>query len=1327
MPIFGAYETLEELHVDPRRAVYRARLGFDGPPRFVVKVCIPPPPTEADDPDEPSWAVQHFLDCARAQQNVTRRGGRHWAPVHDLGQAGDVGYVVVDFIPKSLASFTGESAKSIIASELYDAVNGIIRGLVELREITGRAHGNLKLTNVLLPDGPGTLKLTDPGLIHQARKEGEIGDLQTLGRIIFELVMGRAPGEIESTTDGPAWQRLGKSAQAWREFCDGLLHRQVGGRAPSLLLAGVALESLKPVNRAKPLRQRRSRPVGRRAKQLLAAAAIGTLLVGGTLATLFAVRLSDQARLDAETRQWLDPLRQAAADPVMRQRFEADPALRKVLVDLQSPALLDAGRTTVDSPPWKSFNVARSRRGLAALDQVKSDLSPAHWNRLAWAQQLQRQYAMRGWTQPAVFLQGQIAAATSPSPQLAQGIDQFLTTLSALEAQSPGVEQIWNGLDQSLKTLDGTPSETIRAFARKLRHDATDTVTLEKAGLQGVNPQLQNLRTRADQLAMMARRASVGEVDLVRLGAELTPPLNLARLENSDIDRWLAQVEDYVVAPTEVVRTSDELQQRVGEIAAGLDASQSSAFAPEQERLLASIDRFRHSTFVARDLREDTFARRRDYLQAEVAAAAARYRLTPAQWIEQLPALGGGSSSANAYWESWKGLLRKDLASLSADPAAWRASKRLADQLRTTLKDLDSTFISAAPTDLGDDFNKAARERREKAMGEALALLDTRSPRVDLAAIKRVDESYDEWVRDLRDLVLQFPIRKQLLTLDDRPDVNWRTAAIWREPAVQAAVKADVARIERLQELPHLAVDQLVEVALSTKEPEVSWAAWRLIAQPQQLAETNWPTHAGELEKESRIRAHLQDLLKAVNADEAAVPLAELKRMAPEQWRRFTERAVNEDMLDSALALRTSFGVTPDTIDLLPAHVRFNLLLFTARKQTHDNATAQGIAALVQQLAKAGAGVEPRPDDLLVRLARYQTPEPFAQLEPKDVFVLPAAGLRTPLVFRRVQPGKGRAFYLQTTEISLGEVIDAYQSAGAWEQALRLPWGTQGNSSETRPGLRGWEWTDSPPRLTAALSWGNDADFPAEFRPQAARFNRRALDVRLGGNPTEAHPMQQISVQGAFFTAALLGCRLPTVDEWKAAQASQVKESPPPNLRDATWERERRHLIASNIAPNRWPDRGIFAAAENAGTTPQADRPAEDGTLLFRPVPSGTADSPFKFFDLVGNVAEFVCNASESFDNLPDGSKRSAEGVRQFAIRNSGSIFVIGASALTPLQAPVDQPMPLPRTNEGYADVGFRLAFTAPSRSPAEKLAWALAGQDYVWPQPAPQANAAKQ
>ena len=69
--------------------------------------------------------------------------------------------------------------------------------------------------------------------------------------------------------------------------------------------------------------------------------------------------------------------------------------------------------------------------------------------------------------------------------------------------------------------------------------------------------------------------------------------------------------------------------------------------------------------------------------------------------------------------------------------------------------------------------------------------------------------------------------------------------------------------------------------------------------------------------------------------------------------------------------------------------------------------------------------------------------------------------------------------------------------------------------------------------------------------------------------------------------------------------------------------------------------------------------------------------------------------------------KSTPEGVRRFAADNARAIAVIGGSALSPPELPLDKPLPV-KPGAAYADVGFRLAFTAPSRSLAERLEWVL-------------------
>ena len=204
------------------------------------------------------------------------------------------------------------------------------------------------------------------------------------------------------------------------------------------------------------------------------------------------------------------------------------------------------------------------------------------------------------------------------------------------------------------------------------------------------------------------------------------------------------------------------------------------------------------------------------------------------------------------------------------------------------------------------------------------------------------------------------------------------------------------------------------------------------------------------------------------------------------------------------------------------------------------------------------------------------------------------------------------------------------------------------------------------------------------------------------------------------YVASLAGCRLPTPAEWRAAYDSFEKSVPTAdwNLRDETWQQQQRHVAAaaadgSARAANGhtvpMPDDGIYLPPEpKAATGAEAKALARrDGTLFFRP-----ADGPggATFRQLVGNVAELVCEASEPFEQLKD---RRPLGIKAFAAEAAAALFVVGGSALSPPEAPRDVPLPV-KPGAAYADVGFRLAFTAPARNLAEKLEWVLAGQGFV-------------
>src|SRR6185312_9488323 len=91
-------------------------------------------------------------------------------------------------------------------------------------------------------------------------------------------------------------------------------------------------------------------------------------------------------------------------------------------------------------------------------------------------------------------------------------------------------------------------------------------------------------------------------------------------------------------------------------------------------------------------------------------------------------------------------------------------------------------------------------------------------------------------------------------------------------------------------------------------------------------------------------------------------------------------------------------------------------------------------------------------------------------------------------------------------------------------------------------------------------------------------FNHQSLDaIAAGGNPLNRAnlPMQYLPAPTALYVASLLGCRLPTVQEWNAAEAINGTKITLANLRDETWQNQLAYATKNGGLPE-WPDAGAY-------------------------------------------------------------------------------------------------------------------------------------------------------
>jgi formylglycine-generating enzyme required for sulfatase activity len=551
----------------------------------------------------------------------------------------------------------------------------------------------------------------------------------------------------------------------------------------------------------------------------------------------------------------------------------------------------------------------------------------------------------------------------------------------------------------------------------------------------------------------------------------------------------------------------------------------------------------------------------------------------------------------------------------------------------------------------------------------------------------------------------------------------------------------------------------LADIARNSEVAEVVFHAWRLLGSDK--VEPAWPTQPGDLQREADIRARIDELLRKQvrRTDERQRAADEVGAQGPVRWQRFAEAARDADMVASAARLREAFGVSDEQFGRLDPATRFNLSLYTARQSIAQDkavlaaaaanaARPQGqggdaaLAAVVAELRKAAGDLreERSVADFARRVGDLDQKELFAERRLGNVFQLDVLGV-VPVEFRRVEPKRAgeRPFYLGTTEVSLAQFTAVVEAETAWGRVRSLVWTPDpGARGDSRKGPHTWEWTGSSAqamkmiRAEYWLSPDGANSFPPEFRDPARQFNKNVIGPQVGGMPSDAHPVQHVSAEAAMLFAGLCGVRLPTAHEWAVAYEQFGKDVPAEkwNLRDKTFAQQRDYAAAARRdEAAQMPDAGIFPVARGVDGKPVASGAVaragkqDDHTLYFRAVDSpelGGGSGNFRH--LVGNVAELVCDAARPFERYND--RKTPDGIRKFATDNARALFVIGGSALSPPEAPFDQPQEV-KPDAAYADVGFRLAFTAPSRNLAERLEWVLGDQDFVWRGAARQAQGA--
>ncbi len=428
-------------------------------------------------------------------------------------------------------------------------------------------------------------------------------------------------------------------------------------------------------------------------------------------------------------------------------------------------------------------------------------------------------------------------------------------------------------------------------------------------------------------------------------------------------------------------------------------------------------------------------------------------------------------------------------------------------------------------------------------------------------------------------------------------------------------------------------------------------------------------------------------------------------------WAMLAAAASSPQQIATVLSAADHLGMSPDA---MPPRMRFNALLANLREAADDGSAsspAQRDAALMQQARAFSRGAASFRDDpdagpWVERLAALTVDDPDAAQQFEAVgpvqagwklVALDDAGTATfakgddRMRFARLETSTG-SLYLAQSELPVATVIAAARDAKAGRDLAALLGAAAGD--DLRKGPRAWVYE----------ARADDGLTP--LMPNAGAW--RVGDDRSTDGPSQRTPFNYVSAESAVYVAGLLGCRLPTAAEWREAAALQNAPMGEPNLRDRAWG-DFAKGIASRIKKGErgldWADsdRLLTGASITSAALEYEDK--SDGVVWLRPVPE--AGVVRGLADLYGNVAELVTRSPLDPAPLIDSSKGGILArLKTFRSAHKNDYAVLGGSALSAPGESLDQPQSYNvfTGSRGFADVGIRLAFTAPDFSPVQRV-----------------------
>lgn len=711
-----------------------------------------------------------------------------------------------------------------------------------------------------------------------------------------------------------------------------------------------------------------------------------------------------------------------------------------------------------------------------------------------------------------------------------------------------------------------------------------------------------------------------------------------------------------------------------------------------------------------------------DLAMGSAQARDAIAQMTAPEWSLRLAAVS----------EAWEGQRQEVLAALDAGTLSDDLAQQRMESLGNLLGDIEEELRdgpSLGATDLSESLSDEDRrglrnrldqlvdEKRQEAARRMLAeaALQAGVPRAgaefDPGGLEAAQQ-YARWSRSVEQMLKELSRAERLL--EDAHPYDERSGEIsarsliegwsnsgreeWRE--LQDHLGGLVARAREIESAEQERDSaRLVERARNLDDFPVAMASWRALGRVE-----GWPRPGEEARNEATMYRSLRIAAEGrqwADEDRRTDIMEELTEDGLARYARVFTRARTPQELRDTLNLQDRYG-DRFAVETLSRPVRYNLALLelqdsaravlqkgtlTPQDEEQLRSLAAGFASRVEGLGVEQAG--PWVQELIASMAETAAPAAsgprLEDLGPGAAgWVLANNDLERPayensdeagnivrLEFARVQVGDGDPVYVSTQEVSLGAFVTMVRQSeepGKIEEIVaQKKWGFLSEVLEGRftgqAHLRTWvadQTGQQPVRFYPARDWMNEGAASNAYAGTAPPPPRD-----LGMNV----PMQRISIVAARDAARLAGCRLPTVQEWQAAAATET--SAVWNLRDELWSAQNERMKRSTDL-GAWrldANNGAFLMQDDSGVAPS------DGSLWFEAVDAPRGEV---FRHIRGNVAEFVATGGDA--TKPEGWA------------------VIGGSALWPPSVPTDEPQSwrgLGWDSRAYSDVGFRLAFDA--------------------------------